>query len=463
MPDATTQAGVVLFTILAAVALISGLRKTIKNREWSAGAIIGGSLVVLTFTFIQLVVSYMDAWVMVTDVYRTVTYTMPEWGHSAVRITTAMMGVGALVLFLAGIRRRNAQINIPAVLLVLVSFVSMASAVLHGDMPLRAFSLVQLCIVLACVIAPRGLTVQLGLATVCMVATIASGIALIAFQDFSVVECVAGHKCGFLGFNFRGVLDNENALALYLALALPFVYIAFGGWQGLVMSGYMASLILLSGSRSGSLAAILTFAVLALVRPDIRRPQPTPVRSALISVGLLAAFVVGVFLPFAVQDQSAFSGRAALWQLARHALTDPATLMYGTGLFGWDHYRDAGLIDSSAVYSVHNQWLHVLFATGVIGFVLFVGAVAILLWQARNRYYTVVACVLVPVFILGVSERPWPIDTADWLTWTVPAALLCYPVLRGKPLADNEYPDEEDRQLVPSTSGAAGPRSEESS
>lgn len=462
MPDTMTQTGVVLFTILASVALISGLRKTVKNREWSAGALIGGSLVILTFTFVQLLVTYADAWVMVTDVYRTVTYTMPEWGHSAVRITTAMMGVGALVLFLAGIRRRDAQINIPAVLLVLVLCVSMGSAVLHGDFPFRAFTLVQLFIVLACVIAPRGLSVQLGIATVCMVATIASGVALIAYQDFSVMECVAGHKCGVLGFNFRGVLDNENALALYLALALPFVYIAFGGWEGLVMSAFVTSLILLSGSRSGALAAILTFAVLVLVRPNIRLPRPTPVRSGLVSAGLLTAFVVGVFLPFAVQDQSALSGRAALWQLARQALTDPSTLVYGTGLFGWDHYRDAGLIDSSAVYSVHNQWLHVLFSTGLIGFVLFVGAIAVLLWQARNRYFTVMGCVLVPFFILAVTERPWPIDTADWLTWAVPAALLCYPVLRAKPLADNQIADEDHRQLVPATS-SSGPRIEERS
>lgn len=445
MPDTTAQAGVVILTLVAALALFSGIRKTLRHREeWSVGALLGACIVILTFSFVQLLVTYTNAWVKVTDVYRNVSYEVPEWGQMCLRVVMVLMGAGAVALFVAGMRRRDAQVNLPAVLLIILLLISTASSLLHGDIPFQVFTLVYLCILLACVFAPRGLSVHLGIATVCMVAAIASGIALIAYKDFSVIECVTGHKCGILGFNFRGVLDNENAFALYLALAMPFVYIGFGGWQGLVMSAYMTGLILLTGSRSGTLAAVVTFAVLLLVRPDIRRPNRTPARSALLSCVLLAAFVVGLVLPLVVQDPSALSGRAALWQLARNALSDPATFAYGTGLFGWNHVHEAGLIDSSAVYSVHNQWLHVLFSTGMIGFVFFLGAIAILLWQSRNGYFAVAASVLVPCFILAITERPWPIDTGDWLCWAVPGALLCYPVMRGKPLADQEDSDPED-------------------
>ncbi len=436
MPDTLTQTGVILASLVAALALASAIRKTVARREWSIGALVGAGIVLLTLSFIQLVVTYLGAWTKNTDVYRNVYYEVPEWALMSLRITTTIMGIVAVAMFIRGLSRRDSQVNLPAVLLVLVLCVSLASALLQGQIPVRVLSLAYLCILMACIFAPRGLSVHLGIGTICMVATIASGIALVAHHDFSVIECVAGHKCGLLGFNFRGVLDNENALALYLALAIPFVYIGFGGWEGVVMAGYMTGLALLTGSRSGTLAAVITFLVLVVIRPNIRRPQRTPWRSTALTAGLVLVAAVGIALPLLIQNESGLTGRVALWKLARSALADPATLAYGTGLFGWDDVRESGLIDSSAVYSVHNQWLHVLFSTGLIGLLLFLGAIALLLWQARDGYYTVAACVLVPCFLLAVTERPWPIDTADWLTWAVPGALLCYPLSRRNSLTE---------------------------
>ncbi len=463
MPDPTTQAAVVLGTVVAAIALFSAIARTLRRREgWSFGALLGACFVILTFSFVQLLATYTNSWVEVTDVYRNVTLELPEWGQMCFRVVILLIVPGGIALFLAGMARPGAQVNIPAVLFIIVLLVGLGSSLLNGDIPFQAFSVAYLCILLVCVFAPRGLSVHLGIATVCMVAAIASGIALVVHQDVSVIECVAGHKCGVLGFNFRGVLGNENALALYLALAMPFVYIGFGGWEGLVMSGYLAGLILLTGSRSGTLTAVVTFAVLVLVRPDIRRPKRTPVRSTLLSAFLISVFAVGLVLPLVVQDPTALSGRAALWQLARNTLADPAALAYGTGIFGWSHVHEAGLIDASAVYSVHNQWLHVLFSTGIIGLAFFLGVIAILLWQARNGYFLVAACVLVPVFILSVTERPWPIDTADWLCWAVFGALLCYPVERQKPSADSaESIPGEDREPASVTIGASRTHSEE--
>ena len=437
MPSTATQIGVVLATIAAAIALAGGVRRTVKDREWGWGAVLGGAMVLLTFSFVQLVVTYTDAWVKITDVFRVVTYEIPGWGHLLLRVTLSIMAVGAVALFGWGVSRRDAQVNLPAVLLILVLGISMGSALLHGDFPFRVFSLVYLCLLLACVFAPRGISVQLGIATLCVVAAIASGLALVLHQDFAVIDCVAGHKCGLLGFNFRGVQDNENALALYIALAIPFVYLGFGGWEGAVLSAYMTAQVLITGSRSGTTAAVVTFVLLLVLRPSLRRPGPTPVRSTLMSFGLAGTLAVGMILPLTVTDPSALSGRAGLWQLARGALDTPSTFFYGAGMFGWDRMRDSGLIDSSAVYSVHNQWLHVLYTTGILGLGLFLAAIAILLWQARNSYYLVVSCVLTPFVILAVTERPWPVDTADWLCWAVPGVLLSYPLLRANPPRDH--------------------------
>lgn len=458
MSDTTTQAAVVLFTLIAAFALLSGIHKTMRHRaELSIGALLGACFVMLTFIVVPALVTYTNSWVKVTDVFRDVSYEIPHWGQMGLRVLLMLLIVGGIAVFVTGMRRRDAQVNVAAVFLVIVMFISMGSSLLHGDIPFQWFSVVYLCLLMACIFAPRGLSIHLGIATVCMVVAIASGIALFARKEFSVFECVAGQKCGVLGFNFRGVLDNENALALYLALAMPFVCIAFHGWQGLVMSAYLTALILLSGSRSGTLAAIVTFSVLMLVRPDVRRPNRTPVRSTLLSCLLLAIFGAGLVLPLVVDDPSQFSGRAALWQLARSGLSDPATLAYGTGMFGWNHVHEAGLIDASAVYSVHNQWLHVLFSTGIIGLIFFLGAIVILLWQSRDGYFTVMACVLVPYFFLAITERPWPIDTGDWLSWSVPGALLCYPMVRRRTLPNEGDTPTVGRSGEPTTVG--GPSS----
>lgn len=437
MPSTSASAIVLAFTLVAAAAFVCALRRVLKDRgQWSSGAALRAFAIVALFSFVQLFVTYTDTWVKVTDVYRNVSYETPAWAVLALRGAFVLTMVGALTLFVVGMRRRDAVLNVPAVLLTLMLVVSMASSLLHGDVPLQPFSLVYLCILLATVFAPRGFGVHLGVATVIMIIAIASGVALLVHSDFSTMECTAGYKCGVLGFNFRGVFDNENAFAMYLGLAMPFIYMAFRGWEGVVMATYVAFLIVLTGSRSGTLTAAVTLVTLLVMRPDVRKATRATVRSIALGAGLLTTVAIGLALPIVVNDTSAFSGRADLWRQARIALADPATFIYGTGMFGWQHVHEQGWIDASAVYSVHNQWLHVLFSTGIIGLACFLGAIAILLWQARHTYFLVIGTVLVPYTVLAATERPWPIDTADWLAWAVPAALLCYPGARPDPDAE---------------------------
>jgi O-antigen ligase len=100
---------------------------------------------------------------------------------------------------------------------------------------------------------------------------------------------------------------------------------------------------------------------------------------------------------------------------------------------------------------VHNQWLQVLFSTGLIGFTLFVAALALLMWNARGAYSLVVGSVLVPVFVLSVSERPWLIDSTDWGVWAVPAALLCFPAIHGRRSAADARSDPVTEQRLENT------------
>src|SRR6185437_5618990 len=104
-----------------------------------------------------------------------------------------------------------------------------------------------------------------------------------------------------------------------------------------------------------------------VLRPNVREPGPTRIRTGLLFFGLAGALLIGLVTPFLSNDPTAYHGRAGLWMLVREALSNPETLLYGTGMLGWQHVRDAGMIDPNAAYSVHNEWLQVLYTTGLIG------------------------------------------------------------------------------------------------
>jgi O-Antigen ligase len=457
--NSVISAAIVALSAMAVLVLLSALRKARARGEWSGTATLGAVIVLLTISFVEMFVTYFGLWTKQRNAYKNVTWVVPDVAHQVMRLLAMVLAVIAAVVFVVRLRRGRTVVNIPAVLFLLIEIVSAESALLHGDNPFRPLSIVFLAVVLACTVAPRGLGIQLGVGTACMIAAIASGFTFYIHKDFSVFACTSdsltSDKCGLFNFDFRGILENENALAMYLALAMPFVYIGFGSWEGTALAGYILILVMMTGGRSGMIAAAVTFLALILFRPNIRKPAAAPIRNTLLYIGLAAAVVVGFVLPFVTEDPNAYHGRAGLWILVRDALSDHATLLYGTGMLGWQHVRDSGLIDPTASYSVHNEWLQVLYSAGLIGLLLFVAALAVLVWQARPNYSLVIGCVLVPVFMLGVTERPWPIDTSDWLTWAIPAALLSYPVVRRRSdEGDTRSPRREDLVLVETVVGS---------
>jgi hypothetical protein len=447
MADSITSTAIVALSVVAVLVLLSALRKARARGEWSGTATLGALIVMLTVSFVELFVTYLGKWTKERNAYKSVTWVVPDVAHQAMRLLALLLAVIAAIVFVVRLKRTHTVINLPAALFLLIEVVSAESALLHGDNPFRPLSVVFLAVVLACTVLPRGLGIHIGVGTACMIAAIASGFTFYIHRDFSVFACttdtLTSDKCGLFNFDFRGILENENALAMYLALAMPFVYIGFGSWEGTALAAYILCLVLMTGGRSGMTAAAVTFLALILLRPTIRKPAAAPIRNSLLYFGLAGALVVGFLTPFLTTDPNAYHGRAGLWIMVRDALSDPATLLYGTGMLGWQHVRDSGLIDPTAAYSVHNQWLQVLYSAGLTGLLLFLATLGVLLWQARPNYSLVIGCVLTPVFVLAVTERPWPIDTSDWLTWAIPAALLSYPVGRRR---SNEGDSTSERQ-----------------
>lgn len=430
MVDATASAVVVAISGVAMLVLINALRKTVARSEWDSASLLG-ALSVALFSAVFALVTYSGTWNMVAEQGHE-DQLKPQWARYVIMLLAGALALVSATVFFRAMRRGELlkSINPAAVLLSMLVVISGVSAVLNGDNPLRSQSALLLAVLVACTVAPRGLGVHVGIGTFCVIAAIASGVAIAVQKDFSIAHCYPG-ECGILGINFRGVFHHENAFAIFLALALPFVYIGFASWEGAVLSAYLLGLIVISGSRTGLVAAVVTFVALVLVRPNIRRPMWAPVRTVLLYSALAVLFVVGLALPYTVGDRRFLNGRGNLWILVRDGLSDPATFIHGTGMLAWQHVRDSGLIHPSAGYSVHNQWLHVLYTTGLIGLLLFVAALVVLIWQAGRMYSLVIGCVLLPVFVLAAAERPWPIDTADWVFWAVPGALLSYPVVKG--------------------------------
>lgn len=424
--SAPLAALILVSTLVAGVVLVNGVVQLVRRGEWNRDATLGFVLATLVSSLIDVLVTFSNSWLTDRDAFDNIAYSFPAWAQVMQRGFFVLLLLASVFVFLVGVTRRRARLNLPAVLFVLVAFVSDASALLHGDNPVQPYYVVPAAVLVATTVAPRGLPVVAGLATFCSVVACGSGLAALLFPDFSLLPCGAA-KCGLAGVNVRGVFDNENALALYLALAMPFVWLAFGRRAGTVLAGYFALLVLLTGSRSGSLAALVTLMVLVVVRPDLRSPHFSRPRAAVLCLVVGGAVTAGLLLPLLVRDPSAFTSRGYLWTVARQQLADPVSFLIGRGAFGWQHVRESGLIDFSAVYSVHNQWLDIAYKAGAVGLSLALGALVLLVVQAGRRYALVIGAVLVPVACLAATERPWAIDYADWLVWALPATLLCFP------------------------------------
>jgi hypothetical protein len=424
---------IVSVTVVAVIVLVLALRRVVVRREWDRPATTVFLFAVLSTSFVNILVTLLDQWTDTLDPFHNVVIGLPAWAYQLQLGFYVIVLAGALIILVRNILRPGATIAVPALLILLLVMLSDASALLHGDNVLRPYYLIFLAVIAASTVSPRGMGVHLGIGTFAVILAIASGFAvLVNYKFVAFSECDAD-KCGALGVLFRGVFDNENALALYLAIAMPFVFIAFGVRIGTVLSAYLLLLVLITGSRSGMVAAAVTFVLLVVVRPSLNKPDVSTARIAILYTSLSVAFVLGMVLPFVVDDPQAATGRAYLWILARSALTDGSNLLFGSGALGWEHLRETGKIDYSAVYSVHNQWLQVLFSTGICGMILVIAAVVLLIKQAGRRYSLVVGCVLLPVMCLSVTERPWAIDSVDWLVWALPAALTCYPARGGSP------------------------------
>ncbi|WP_230598361.1 O-antigen ligase family protein [Rhodococcoides fascians] len=245
-----------------------------------------------------------------------------------------------------------------------------------------------------------------------------SGFTAVVNPDSVLQSCTV--KCSLSGFLYSGAASHGNSLGLILAVALPFVWLAFNGRVRLVLVGYLLINLGLTGSRSSIIAGLVALAVLIITRPGIR---DAVVRGRSVSVGVLAAVVaacVSLVLPWLVTDPDFATGRGRLWNLAQGLSTK--NLFFGQGSTSWFREYSAGSFGRAAAYSSHNQWVEVTLFLGFVGVILFAAIVWFLLVPSKNRL--LVAPILVAIFALGVTERPIALALVDLMSWALFALFM---------------------------------------
>jgi O-antigen ligase len=259
----------------------------------------------------------------------------------------------------------------------------------------------------------------LGASTFLVVVVIGCAAAAVVAPSNAFTEC--DWKCGVFATLFPGILLNENELGMLLVCCLPFVIWSFTGWARRVTALTLVMMVLASGSRSSMLALAVTVLTLWVLRPN-RRGRRLRHFNAVAAGAVIAAGGVGLLLPIVNQSPAFATNRGYLWQTAldRFHLSP----VIGLGWSDWPRVAaGGGVLLKGALYGPHNEWMHILNVSGLLGIALFAVFLGRVFYVSRHQG-AFVASVLVAVLGSGWTENPLSFSGILWITWLFPALLL---------------------------------------
>lgn len=291
-------------------------------------------------------------------------------------------------------------------------------------------------------------------------------IGLLVFILASSVVTVAqatGSDVAFYGVTSTtpGIFANRNHQSALIAIAFPVLASAryFATRVGM-MNGRLANilsialglslvpLVIIIGSRTGLVLCFIAIALLATIVPgQINGSSHSKKFGAAAVKWIGAAVAVGsmVWLTFAASRDVAFTrlgdaqedGRSAIWRGVANDL--PNWMPWGSGV---GSFADAYQINESKwvlgpkfLNHAHNDWLEVVYTTGVPGCVLLVAGCALFLaglWRLRGthgRASTLARCGIVIIFLLALASiTDYPIRTPIMASIMSLAAIWsCFP------------------------------------
>jgi O-antigen ligase len=242
---------------------------------------------------------------------------------------------------------------------------------------------------------------------------------------------------------------DPNDFALTLALSIPMSY-ALGlrskglrAWLYWAQLGLVSLTILLSASRTGFLASCVAASIVPLTFAYTRRRQ-----KLVILTGALAA----VLTLMAVVPASSWQRLSTIGSEVQSGSLNDRGLIWRSGLTVYRDHWLAGVGSGAYPRSVepllgwparwlivaHNTFLSVLVETGIVGFLLFAGFLALLLqavWRTEgvNRMVWIVT---LAVWFIGVNTLTWEIRKPTWLIFALALASARFGAEKLLPRAD---------------------------
>ena len=205
-----------------------------------------------------------------------------------------------------------------------------------------------------------------------------------------------------------GTLDNPNILAQYLEFIMPLSIGLFWIEKNILkkfmflgMSGVMLLCLLLTGSRGGWLAFVISMIVFGILKD--RRILLLGFAFGLVSINFLPDSIITRIASIANFSESSNSYRIFLWGASFEIVKDFWMSGVGIGVDAFQKiYTSFYIREGVFAFHTHNLYLQILIESGIFGFITFLG---IIFMSFRHGLITL-------------------INSTDELTKTVLAALI---------------------------------------
>lgn len=225
---------------------------------------------------------------------------------------------------------------------------------------------------------------------------------------------------------------DPNDFALTLAISIPMAYslaVQTKGWKCCIYWAQLALVsisILLSASRTGFLASCVAASIIPLTFAYTQRRQKLIIVTGAVAAALCLAAIVPatswqrLSTTSSEVESGSLNSRGLIWHAGLQVYSQHWFAGVGSGAYprgiepvmGWPHHW---------LIVAHNTFLSVLVETGLVGFLLFLGFLALLataIWRMRG-VIRMVCAVTVLVWLVGVNTLTWEIRKPTWLLFAL--------------------------------------------
>jgi O-antigen ligase len=251
-------------------------------------------------------------------------------------------------------------------------------------------------------------------------------VAAVTIREFNLIN-LAGLVITDLRVSAFGA--NPNELGLTMAIAVPvslhLVRQEPRGLALLINGTYLVVgpvAVILTASRSAAVALGIAFLAMLVMLRDARAGTKVLVGTSLGAVGAIGLSLIPAYTWERIASIGAklqrmdFNNRAANWRAGLEAFADQPFLGVGAGAF-----QGASSHLIMVPRSSHSTWLGVLVETGLVGAVLWFGAIAMALLGLRHATPAVrrlLVAMIVPMMV-GMLVTGWDHRKVPWFVFTL--------------------------------------------